>query len=235
MQDQSTLGEFSKNKKIRLFYLGSGEIGLPVLSILAASSDIEFTGCGTQPDRKQGRNRKLTPTPVALWCNTNGVRVEKPHTVNDPKFLKQLQALDLDIIVVFSFGQILREPLLNLPRSGCLNIHTSLLPKHRGASPISATILAGDTQTGVTFMKMEKGLDTGPIYKAFKVPISNKISSLELEDILAQLAAAKACEMIVNIVNKKMKPTQQNREKISYSTRVKKEDGLISWNTEAYI
>ena len=148
-----------------------------------------LVGVGTQPDRPQGRQRHLAPTPLGKAALALGLPVQRPDNVNLPASLEFLRSLDLDLIVVAAYGQILREPLLNLPRFGCLNLHASLLPKYRGASPVQAAILAGDSETGVSFMKLDKGLDTGPVYEMVRLPLDGSETGAALEQALAVLAA----------------------------------------------
>ena len=227
------MAKHSKHKKIRLYYLGSGEIGIPVLESLVSCQTIDLLGCATQPNRPKGRKRVSTPTPIGRKCKDLGLEPAKPESVNSPDFLKLLRSLDVDLVIVFSFGQILRKPLLNLPRFGCLNIHTSLLPSYRGASPISAAILSGDSVSGISFMKMDQGLDTGPIYQQFKIRIPNGINAQELERDMATLAAEHVCGIIISIVKNELHPYDQNETDVSYANKVKKDDGRISWLNEA--
>ncbi|MEI8078851.1 MAG: methionyl-tRNA formyltransferase, partial [bacterium] len=138
---------------------------MPVLERLAAAPEVLLVGVGTQPDRPAGRNRQVVPTPVGAAAARLGLAADRVVTINAPDELERLAALRPDVIVVVSFGQLLREPVLTLPRSGCLNVHASLLPRYRGAAPIQAAILAGDTEAGVSFMRMDQGLDTGPVYE----------------------------------------------------------------------
>ncbi len=156
-------------------------------------------------------------------------------SINHPSFLEYLQSLSLDIILVFSFGQILSEQVLSIPRFGCVNIHTSLLPKYRGASPICAAIMAGDMYTGISIMQMEKGLDSGPVYHQFKLRIDDNIYAHELELQLANLAADKISNSIVKIATEKLKPVEQNTANVSFAKKIKKEDGSVIWSNDAEI
>ena len=227
------MDEHSKSNNIRLFYLGSGEIGVPVLDSLVSCQKLDLVGCATQPNRPKGRKRILTPTPIGQKCEDLRLQLEKPDSVNTADFLKHLRSLNLDLIVVFSFGQILRQPLLNLPGYGCLNIHTSLLPKYRGASPITAAILAGETTTGISFIKMDEGLDTGPIYKQVEISIPEDINVLELEKKMAAIAAEYICDVVIDIVRNGRSPNEQGNLNISHTKKVKKDDGRIQWKDEA--
>ena len=226
------MGTNFTRKKIRLYYLASGEIAIPLFSALLESPEIELVGCGTQPDRPKGRKRELEPTPVGKFSQDAGVITQKLESVNSSKFLAVLEGLNLDVILVFSFGQILKSPLLNLPRFGCLNVHTSLLPKYRGASPISAAILGGDKETGITIIRMEKGLDTGPIFAKFSLQISENTNTLELEKDLGQLARKKVCSILGPIVRGEITSNPQDSSNAIYTGKLCKDDGLISWSDE---
>jgi len=127
---------------------------VPTLAALHDAPDIDLIGCTTQPDRPVGRKRQLAPTPVGAWCAEHGLDTLKPDSVNKPEFLNGLSGLSIDFILVFSFGQILKNDLLSLPRRECLNIHASLLPRYRGASPIQGAILGGEEKTGISFMRV---------------------------------------------------------------------------------
>ena len=168
--------------------MGSGDIAVPLLATLNASTTIELVGICTQCDKPAGRKKILTPTPIGQWCAENSLAVDKPQSVNSPEFLAKLAELDLDFIFVVSFGQILRQPLLDTPKIACVNLHASLLPLHRGASPITAAILAGDSEVGITFMKMDAGLDTGPEYARFAYSPREERAD-EIEAILGELGA----------------------------------------------
>ncbi len=175
----------------------------------------------------------LSPTLIGKWAEENGLAMHKPTSINHPFFLEYLRSLDLDVILVFSYGQILSEQVLSIPKFGCINIHTSLLPKYRGASPICAAIMAGDMDTGISIMQMEKGLDSGPVYHQFKLRIGNNIYAHELELQLANLAADKICNSIATITNKKLKPVEQSATNISFAKKISKKDGFVIWSNDA--
>lgn len=189
--------------------------------------------CVTQPDKPRGRKRILSPTPIGKWAEDTGIAIYKPKSINQLSFQENLRSLKLDIILVFSFGQILNEQILAIPKFSCVNIHTSLLPKYRGASPICAAILAGEKYTGISIMKMEKGLDSGPIYHQFEHRIEENIDTPELESQLALLTAEHICTSLAEIVYNNLKPEEQNPDSISYAKKIKKEDGNINWSNDA--
>jgi methionyl-tRNA formyltransferase len=218
---------------LRVYYLASGAIAIPTLAALSASSQIDLVGCGTQPDRPRGRRRQLHATPIGEWCDENGFGVDKFNNVNDASVLARLQELDLDIVLVFAFGQLLKPPLLEIPRCGCINIHTSLLPEYRGASPINAAIVNGDKRTGVTIMQIEPKLDTGPVYFQQEVPIAAGTRAPELESRLADTAAAMICAVLVGIGAGTLQAAPQDHATATITRKLTKEDGHISWQQPA--
>ncbi len=215
--------------------MGAGAFAAPVLSAVHGSSSIDLIGTATQPDRIAGRKRILTPTPLGLWADAHGIPCQRVSSVNSEEYLNQLRALAPDLIVVVSFGQILKQPLLDLPRLGCLNVHASILPKYRGASPIASSILNGDTETGITFMQMERGLDSGPIYKIIRAPITNDVTTETLEQTLAGMAGREIESVLLGIANASMQPVPQPVEGVSVVTKIHKNDGSIDWNEDAFL
>ena len=220
-------------KNVRLFFLGSGRIAVPTLETIIHCREIDVVGCATQPDKPQGRKRILTPTPVGAWAQENRVLIEKPESVNKAAFIDSLRRLHLDVILVFAFGQILKQPILGMPKHGCINIHASLLPKYRGASPVNAAIIAGDDTTGISIMLMEKGLDTGPVFERFETNIPEGSYAPDLQASLADLAAQNICESVLRIVQGKSETVVQDHEAASYAAKITKEDGHIIWTRTA--
>lgn len=219
--------------KIKLYFLGSGEIAVPVMDRIYRSDMFELLGICTQNDRPAGRNKPLLPTPVGAWAQKNSIVADKPISVNDSVFISKVKELAPDIILVISFGQILREDFLKIPKISCVNVHASLLPKYRGASPIVAAILNADRETGVCFMKMEKGLDNGAVYKEIKMPLCGNEYADELELSLGRLAAENVEETLWDIYSGKIYPKEQDYSKASYAGKIKKNDGTIDWNMSA--
>ena len=219
--------------KVRIYFLGSGEIAVPVIDRIYRSDKFELSGICTQCDRPAGRAKALLPTPVGVWAEKNNIAATKPLSVNDPAFISKLKDLNPDIILVISYGQILKEDFLKIPKISCVNAHASLLPKYRGASPITAAILNADRETGVCFMKMEKGLDNGAVYKEIKISLHGDeyADSLELE--LGKLAAKNVEEVLYDIFSGKIHPKEQDHSKASYVGKIKKNDGNINWNMSA--
>ena len=218
---------------VNIYILASGAIAVPVIRELTNSSVINICGISTQPDKPVGRKKILTPTPVGQWADENNISCERCTNVNDPEFIKKLKSLKPDIILVFAFGQLLKEEILSLPSNGCINLHASILPKYRGAAPINAAILEGDAETGVSVMQMEKGLDTGPVYDIFKIDISDNDTAESLENKLAELAAEITVGALLKIANDGQQPVPQDESKATHVGKISKNDGLISWNSTA--
>ena len=221
------------NKKIKVYFLGSGKIAVPVLNRLVWSDRIELLGIGTQLDRPAGRNKKLHPTPVGEFAHASGLQADKIPTVNAEEFLDYLRWLAPDLIVVVSFGQILKQPLLELPKISCVNIHASLLPRYRGASPIAAAIVNHDASTGVCFIEMDRGLDTGRVYCSFEHLLSGSERADWLEEALGRLAADKIVDVLEGIVQEENDPVTQDVTLATITKKIHKGDGIINWNLPA--
>ena len=213
-------------------------MGTPVLAVasleaLLAHPGFEVAGVVTQPDRPKGRELKPLPSPVKELALARGLPIFQPQRARDEAFLEAMRQLRPELIVVAAFGQILPPALLDLPRSGCLNVHTSLLPKYRGAAPIQWAILNDEKETGVTIMKMEAGLDTGPIVAQQATAITELDNAETLHDRLAQLGARLLVETIPAYVSGKLEPRTQPEAGVSYARKIVKEDGLINWTHPA--
>jgi len=211
--------------------MGTAELSCASLEKLAEKFPV--VAVVTQPDKPKGRELKLTPSPVKTLAEKLKLQVLQPLKARDEKFISQLCELKPDLIVVVAYGQILPQSILDLPKFGCVNVHTSLLPKYRGASPIQSAILNGETETGVTIMKMDAGLDTGEIISQAHTPILPEDNSQTLHDRLAQLGAELLAETIPDYVAGKISPQPQPAEGASYAAKIKKEDGKIDWNEPA--
>jgi methionyl-tRNA formyltransferase len=220
---------------LNLYFLGSGAIAVPVLAALSDAPGIRLVGMGTQMDRPAGRHRRLQPTPVGLWAHERGLHAEKPGSVNREDFLGHVRRIGPDLIFVAAFGQILGERLLALPRFGCINLHASLLPAYRGASPIQAAIRNGDAETGVSFMRMEKGLDTGPVYAQFRCPIGVDTCADGLERQLGELGARHVADVLRQIVAGELPPIPQDAALASHAGKISKADGDLDWTEPAVV
>jgi methionyl-tRNA formyltransferase len=218
---------------LKLYFLGSGAIAIPALSALCAAPEIELVGVGTQMDRPAGRHRRLQPTPVGAWLHDRGRHAEKPGSVNREDFLGHVQRLAPDMIFVAAFGQLLGERLLALPRLGCVNLHASLLPAHRGAAPIPAAILAGETESGISFMHMEKGLDTGPVFAQFRCPIAPEMRADDLEQALGELGGREVVGTLLRIAAGELPAAAQDPARSSHARKIVKADGNLDWREPA--
>lgn len=210
--------------------MGSPDFALPTLNALAGTFNV--VGVVTQPDRPAGRGRKVQPPPVKILAEKLGLPIIQPSTLKDPDAINQLERLNPEVIVVAAFGQILREDVLTLPTYGCLNVHASLLPRWRGAAPIQAAVLYDDI-TGVTIMKMDQGLDTGPILSQRSIPITNDMTAGELFSILAQMGADLLVETLPKYIRGEIELQPQEDENATYAPRLKKEDGKLDFNQSA--
>ncbi|MDT8389668.1 MAG: methionyl-tRNA formyltransferase [Lentisphaeria bacterium] len=217
----------------KVYFLGSGELGIPALRAIHESPDVTLVGVGTQPDRPSGRHRHLHSTPLGAAAVALGLCPDKPVSVNAADFIARLSDMSPDVLLVVSYGQILRSPVLALPACGCVNVHASLLPRHRGASPIQAAILAGDTETGVTFMRMDEGLDTGGVYTRVTRPLDGTETTLTLEKDLAELAGEHIVGVIQSVVTGNMKPVPQDDSLATLAKKIKKSQGEIMWTRTA--
>ncbi len=215
----------------KIIFMGTPEFAVPALTALIKHHTV--VAVVTQPDRPKGRGRKLMPSPVKETALAAGVPVLQPRTLKDPAAVAELAALQPDVIVVAAFGQILRPNVLNLPPRGCINVHASLLPRWRGAAPVAAAIRAGDTETGVTLMKMDEGLDTGDIIRARAIPIRADHTRATLTAELAELGATLLIETLPDWLAGNITPQPQDDALATFAPRIKKEAGRINWQQSA--
>jgi len=207
--------------------MGSPDFAVPCLEGLARHYPL--VGVVTQPDRPAGRGGILRPPAVKQAALHLGLPVIQPEKLRLPEAMEALRAWSPDLIVVAAFGQILRPEVLDLPRFGCINVHGSLLPRWRGAAPIQAALLAGDAETGVTIMKMDPGVDTGPMLSQRVLPISPEDTAGTLFEKLAPLGADLLIETLPGYLAGKVEPRPQPAEGVSYASMLKKEDGLLDF------
>ncbi len=220
---------------LRVLFMGSAGLACPSLEMLAAMPGVVVVGVVTQPDRPSGRRLQIEASPVKQAALRLGHQVFQPASARSQECLLQLREMAPDVAVVAAYGQILPIGVLNLPPHGCLNIHASLLPRHRGASPIQAALLAGDSETGVTLMKMDEGLDTGGMLAAVSTSISPKDTAQTLHDRLAQLGAQLLRDTLPGYLEGALLPRPQPAEGVTYAGKVRKEDGLMDWRLPAEI
>ena len=220
--------------QIRAVFLGTAEIACPVVRLMHSDPSIDLLGVISQPDRPRGRKLELLPTPVKVQAQSLSVPVHQPEKLrHDEKVQAWLQSLNLDVMVVMAYGQILPRSILNLPKKGCLNIHTSLLPKHRGAAPIQWAIWKGDSETGVTVMKMDEGMDTGPAIATRKVPITTDTDAHQLHDWMSENGASLLVEVLPSYLRGDLIPTPQPSEGVSHARKIEKKDGRMNWEQSA--
>ena len=213
--------------------MGTAELSCASLESLARDGQFSVAAVVTQPDKPRGRDLKLQPSPVKMLAEKLHLPVLQPAKARDEQFISELRGLEPDLIVVVAYGQLLPPAILDLPRHGCLNVHTSLLPKFRGAAPIQWAIATGESETGVTIMKMDAGLDTGPIVSQRRTPILPADDSATLHDRLAQLGAELLAQTIPGFVAGKIRSGPQPAEGASLAPKIRKEDGRIDWNQPA--
>lgn len=213
--------------------MGTAEFACPSLEALAANRSHSIAGVVTQPDRPRGRELKPSPSPVKLVSLKHHFTIHQPQRVREPAFVETLRYLKPDLIVVIAYGQILPRGVLELPRHGCVNVHGSLLPKYRGASPIQSAILHGETETGVTTMFMDEGMDTGDIILQETIPIEPGDTAKTLHDRLAPLGAELLLKTIAFIGRDIAPRHPQDSTQASVCKRLTKEDGRIDWTLPA--
>ena len=215
----------------KIVFMGSPDFALPSLEELNKSFNV--VGVVTQPDRPAGRGRKLRSPAVKVLAGELSIPVIQPQSLTEGEALQQLKAWEPDVIVVAAFGQILRSDVLELPRCGCVNVHASLLPRWRGASPIQAAILNGDAVTGITIMKMDEGLDSGPILTQREISISEDMTGGSLSERLAILGAKTLVEILPSYLSGMIAPLAQDDSKVTYARRLKKAAGLLNLDEPA--
>ena len=218
---------------LRVIFMGTPDIASGILNALAADGYNVVLGI-CQPDKPVGRKQILTAPPVKVALEALGIPVYQPSSMKTDEAFDTVSSYSPDIIVTCAYGKILPESILNIPRFGCLNVHASLLPAKRGSAPIQRAILDGDKTTGVTIMKMDKGLDTGDILTVSEVGIGDDMHSEELFEVLGKVGAGLLLETIMPFVNGEIEPQKQNDEEATYCPPIKSEEGKITWNNSAF-
>ena len=218
---------------MRILFMGSGKIALPSLRWLI-DSDHEIVGVVTQPDKAVGRHQTLTASVIKQSALAAGIPVFQPVKVRDPETQQSLSELTPDFVVVMAYGQILPKTLLDLPKIACLNLHASLLPRHRGASPIQSAILDGDGKTGITLMHMDVGLDTGDIVVAQEIPILPTDTAGILHDKLAELGPRVLEDGLLLFLKNRASRTPQEPALVTVSGKLDRDSGKIDWNSDAF-
>ncbi len=216
---------------LRVLFMGTPEFACPTLQKLIDRGE-ELLAVVTQPDRPKGRGQQMQASPVKLLAEHHGIPVLQPLKVRAPEFIDVVRELAPDLIVVIAFGQILPQRLLDIPRHGCINVHASLLPAYRGAAPINWCIINGETETGVTTMLMDAGLDTGDMLVKKATPIDPGENAQSLHDRLMVIGAEALAETLDLLAAGKLAREKQDDTRSCYAPMLKKEDGLIDWEKE---
>jgi methionyl-tRNA formyltransferase len=212
--------------------MGTPAFAVPVLERLLGAGH-EIVGVYTQPDKPAGRGKKMQPPPVKEFAEAQGLRVLQPGSLKGAIAQTEFAGLKSDAAVVAAYGKLLPKAVLNAPRLGCLNIHPSLLPRHRGASPVATAILQGDETTGVTVMLLDEGLDTGPLLAQAKTPIGPEDGTPAMTRRLFDMGADLLIEALAGLDAGKLKPQPQDEEQATLSKRLSREDGHIGWKVSA--
>jgi len=217
---------------LRIIFMGTPLFAVPALAALIDRRD-QIVGVITQPDRPKGRGRKLSPAPVKELAAAAGLAVYQPAKIKGAEFLALLQELAPDLIVVVAYGRILPGHIISLPRFGTINVHASLLPKYRGAAPIQWALLKGETETGVTIMQMDEGLDTGDLLLAAKLPIDPTDTAGSLAAKLARLGSQALVKALALLPAGKLPPTKQDDRLATLAPPLLKTDGQVDWTKSA--
>ena len=213
---------------LRIAFMGTPDFAVPALAALIASPH-QVVAVYSQPPRPRGRGHQLQPSPVQELAECHHIPVSTPKTLRDSAEQERFAALNLDLAVVAAYGLILPQPILDAPKAGCLNLHGSLLPRWRGAAPIQRVIEAGDSETGICLMKMDAGLDTGPVYARATLPITSTTTSSDLFESMAKLAAKLLMENLDAIAAGKLAALPQPAEGVTYAQKLKKPEARLNW------
>jgi len=214
---------------LKIIFMGTADFGGPVLEKLADSKEKKLMVI-TQPDRPQGRGRKILPTPIKKVALSKGLEIFQPENINNEESLKRLKEFNPDIILVVAYGQILSRHILNIPKMGCINIHGSFLPKYRGAAPINRVIINGEKETGITFMFMNEKVDAGDIIFQEKIDIFPDETCGELYYRLSALSADSLPKLFKKIKSGKIEGIPQDIKLVTFARKMNKEDGKIDWS-----
>lgn len=217
---------------LRVLFAGTPDFAVPTLRALIEDRDIVIEYALTQPDRPNGRGQKISGSAVKRCALEANLTVRQPTTLKDPNEIAWIQEQDFDAMVVVAYGQILNAAVLQSPRLGCLNVHASLLPKWRGAAPLQRAIEAGATETGITIMLMDEGLDTGPILNTTSVPIDNQTTTAKLYHQLATIGGPLLVYSLKSLDQGVIQPIQQPKDGVTYAHKITTDDACIRWNRD---
>src|SRR5260370_12740927 len=218
---------------MRVVFIGTGGIGVPALQALLRSGEHQLTGVVTQPDKPIGREQRIEPSPIKKALIGTEMPILQPARIKDRQSIEEIRGLLPDVIVVMAYGQILPRTILEIPSLACLNLHASLLPRHRGAAPIQAAIAWGDSETGITVMYVDEGLDTGDILLQHKIDILPTDTGGSLHDRLGQIAPEVLLEGLKLLVQRNAPRAPQDNALATYAPKVSRENGRIDWTEPA--
>ena len=220
-------------EKLNFAFFGTPDIASRTLDILKEDGYVPSIII-TSPDKPSGRGMEIHESPVSTWAKENNITCLKPEKINQD-FMDEFSKLNISLSIVVAYGKILPEILINTPTLGTINIHYSLLPKYRGASPLPSALLNGDTTTGVSIQQMAFKLDSGPILSSKEIPIDINATKDDLKNILIKLGGDLLCEILPKIINKEIEPIIQDESEATYCTKIDKEDGEVNLTDEAIL
>lgn len=219
---------------MKYIFVGTSSFALPILQSLLKVKEHQLLGIITQPDRCKGRGLKETILPIKECGSKNNCQIYQPENINDVSFVEILKILVPDVIILAAYGQMISTKLLNIPQNGWINIHPSLLPKYRGASPVACAIMNGETITGVTLIKLVRKMDAGPIYTQEPLMIKPDETTPELEKRLSELGARMLLELLPRLESGKAELKEQVTDGVTFAPCFNKEDGLINWSKTSF-
>lgn len=217
---------------LKIIFAGTPEFAVPTLQALI-NSEHAVLAVYTQPDRRAGRGQQLHMSPVKEMAQSHNIPIFQPKTLRDAQVQNTMREFNADIMVVVAYGLILPEIVLSIPHLGCVNVHPSLLPRWRGAAPIPRCIEAGDVETGVTIMQLDKDMDTGPILKQEEYKFIGDENSGEMQDLFSQRGAALLLETLYELEKKLSTPLSQNNALATHAAKIQKEEAIIDWRQSA--
>ena len=216
----------------RIMFFGTPDFAAASLRGLI-DNDENIVGVVTQPDRPKGRNRKMAAPPVKVLAEGRNIPVYQPASVRTAEFLEWFRGQQVDLAIVAAYGKIIPKELLDIPPCGFVNVHASLLPRHRGASPIQTAVVMGDEESGITIMQMDVGLDTGDILLTSKAPINPDMTAADLHNDLAMIGGEAIVDYLCDLRTNSLKPQPQDDTQATYAPLLKKTDGEVSWDKPA--
>ena len=217
---------------LKIVFMGTPEFSLPALETLIKNK-FNIINVYTQPPKKSKRGQHLNPSPIEAFCLKKKINFSNPINLNDEKEFNKFRELSPDIVIVVAYGQIIKKNFLNIPKLGFFNIHASLLPKWRGAAPIQRAIMNGDKEIGVSIMKIEEKLDTGPILTSSKFNLDQNLTHGEIEKKLSLIGADLLIESLKNIKNENIKLINQDHSNATYAKKIDKNETKINWNLDS--